>query len=259
MARSVINLHSARFVHKNIRPETVLVTAFGTSYLVGFESFRSASTMTVLVGDAKWEQNLYRHPLRQGEAPEDAYIMQHDVYSLGVCLLEIGMWNSFVKYQEETPYPAVLELVSKDFTRGGKQQAFATKERLLSLAMDRLPSCMGEKYLEVVTSCLTCLDKGSSFGTADIFQDKEGIDVGVRYIETTHVQYLHRAALRTSATEQSPPPANLSNTGLWTSQPRAVSLVQLNCKTLMESARLPTASSSSSQSAKPPPTSQQLR
>ena len=27
--------------------------------------------------------------------------MQHDIYSLGVCLLEIGLWRSFVYYEGE--------------------------------------------------------------------------------------------------------------------------------------------------------------
>ena len=27
--------------------------------------------------------------------------MQHDIYSLGVCLLEIGLWESFVEYSQE--------------------------------------------------------------------------------------------------------------------------------------------------------------
>lgn len=33
-----------------------------------------------------------------GEFPAEAYKMQHDIYSLGVCLLEIGLWEPLVKY-----------------------------------------------------------------------------------------------------------------------------------------------------------------
>ncbi len=40
------------------------------------------------------------------------YQMQHDIYSLGVVLLEIGLWTSFVTYAEdledEIPDPAPL-------------------------------------------------------------------------------------------------------------------------------------------------------
>nr|POF22314.1 hypothetical protein CFP56_36399 [Quercus suber] len=175
---------SAQFVHKSIRPETVLVTPFGDSYLVGFESFRAAETMTTLAGNSNWEENLYRHPMRQGKAPEHAYIMQHDVYSLGICLLEIGMWKTFVTYQGDTAQPGIFGLASTQPGRNAKQQAFATKERFTKLAMEKLPSCMGEKYLGVVISCLTCLDQDGRFGPADSFDDEQGIDVGFRYIET---------------------------------------------------------------------------
>lgn len=105
MARSVIFLHSAQIVHKNIRPETVIIikesssNVAGTPYLIGFDQFRFADSHTYMVGDSHWERNLYRHPKRQGEYPEEEYQMQHDIYSLGVCLLEIGLWQSFVYYE----------------------------------------------------------------------------------------------------------------------------------------------------------------
>ncbi|CAG8970828.1 hypothetical protein HYALB_00001616 [Hymenoscyphus albidus] len=50
------------------------------------------------LGDETIERNLYRHPSRQGAIPADEFIMQHDIYNLGVCLLEIGLWESFVTY-----------------------------------------------------------------------------------------------------------------------------------------------------------------
>ena len=112
IARSVIFLHSAAFVHKNIQPETVLVTASRASYLVGFERFRAAETQTYRQVEALWQKNIYRHPMRQGEAPEEAYTMQHDVYSLGVCLLEIGLWTSFVKYNADIAVPGIAEITA---------------------------------------------------------------------------------------------------------------------------------------------------
>lgn len=50
-----------------------------------------------LYGDLEWERNLYRHPVRQGLWSEEAFIMQHDIYSLGVCLIEIALWQSFIQ------------------------------------------------------------------------------------------------------------------------------------------------------------------
>lgn len=97
-------------MHKNIRPESILIQIFNdagagsdpsrscSTFLVGFENFRSADGGTDLIGDDEWARDLYRHPSRQGENLTEPYKMQHDIYSLGVCLLEIGIWESFVKY-----------------------------------------------------------------------------------------------------------------------------------------------------------------
>jgi serine/threonine protein kinase len=104
LARSVSFLHSAQVVHKNIAPETVVLladssTGLETPFLVGFEKFRRAGGRSNMSGDTLWEKNLYRHPKRQGEYPEEEYKMQHDIYSLGVCLLEIGLGTSFVRFE----------------------------------------------------------------------------------------------------------------------------------------------------------------
>ena len=101
LANSVMFVHNAQFVHKNISPETVLLlknnsSSLGMPFLVGFEKFRLADGRTYHIGDSLWQQNLYRHPTRQGLRPIEDYRMQHDIYSLGVCLLEIGMWSSLV-------------------------------------------------------------------------------------------------------------------------------------------------------------------
>jgi serine/threonine protein kinase len=104
LARSVSFLHSSYVVHKNISPETILLledsqTGLDAPFLVGFEKFRRAQGRTYMSGDIYWEKNLYRHPKRQGEHPEEQYKMQHDIYSLGVCLLEIGLGASFVRFE----------------------------------------------------------------------------------------------------------------------------------------------------------------
>lgn len=76
LARSVVFVHTAGFVHKNIRPETILVFAdgsnpIGPSFLSGFERVRRSGAPTEQSGDLEWETNLYRHPARQGLWPEE--------------------------------------------------------------------------------------------------------------------------------------------------------------------------------------------
>jgi hypothetical protein len=78
------------------------------SSLVGFGNFRDAEGGTLRSGDTLWEKNIYRHPRRQGQKPQDDYIMQHDIYSLGVCLLELGLWESLLFRKERAWFPHPL-------------------------------------------------------------------------------------------------------------------------------------------------------
>lgn len=108
LARSLIFLHESHFVHKNIRPETIVLLAddnstkdrLGKPSPIGFEELRSEDSYTSLGGDDVAERNLYRHPHRQGLVAQESYNVCHDIYSLGVCLLEIGLWTSFVCHSD---------------------------------------------------------------------------------------------------------------------------------------------------------------
>lgn len=190
LAKAVHSVHLFGFVHKNIRPETILLlgsdeSSIGSAFLVGFDSFRMASGRTLRKGEASWERCLYQHPDRIGAISKD-YIMQHDIYSLGVCLLELGLWESFVSYDELTlasngngnaPAPARAPILG---TGGG----LYFQEHLLFLAQGELRKRMGTRYSDVVVTCLTCLDaKNVDFGEKGDFEDADGIEVGVRYIE----------------------------------------------------------------------------
>lgn len=195
LARAILFLHASSFVHKSIRPENVLVfgsgkAKLGKPYLVGFEKFRLSTTATQRFGDDLWEKNLYRHPVRQGVRPQEDFIMQHDVYSLGVVLLEIGLNMSFVTWPQgsgERPVPnqhlEIADLISK---RAHFGKATAIKDRFVAMAETTLPNKFGQKYSEVVLSCLTCLDKNNNrFGDAGEVeeQSEDGVSVGVRYID----------------------------------------------------------------------------
>ncbi|KAF4540152.1 Het-s domain protein [Lasiodiplodia theobromae] len=48
--------------------------------------------MTKYDFDNDLERNLYRHPDRQGR-PKTSFSKLHDIYALGVVLLEIGLWE----------------------------------------------------------------------------------------------------------------------------------------------------------------------
>lgn len=192
LAKSISYVHTLGFVHKNIRPETVLGFPsrefdFGLFFLVGFEKIRLADGRTGKSGDSNWEKNLYRHPHRQGLSPEEVYNMQHDIYSLGVCLLEIGLWDSFLSYDKNdddatTPVPATALGVTSESPEF-KRPALM-KEHLVSLAKRKLAKRMGERYEKIVVNCLTCLDEDNpDFGNPSEFEDPDGVLIGVKYIE----------------------------------------------------------------------------
>jgi hypothetical protein len=189
LAQSVSYMHAFGFVHKNIRPENILMlktleAPIGRAYLVGFDNFRAAEGQTSRLGDSLWERNVYRHPRRQGDQPEEDYIMQHDIYSLGVCLLELGMWQSFVDYGSTEPGPCPSATLRLSPENPELHNADLLKNHLLTLARSVLPRRIGTKYSKVVETCLTCLDpENVDFGDEREFQDADGILVGVRYVE----------------------------------------------------------------------------
>ncbi|ETS76169.1 hypothetical protein PFICI_11556 [Pestalotiopsis fici W106-1] len=189
MATAISYVHTFGFVHKNMRPETLISyvepqkSSSPNVYLLGFEDFRKEEGKTYRIGDDYWEKNLYRHPSRQGPTPDSEYIMQHDIYSLGVCLLEVGLWSSFVLYDAEaekvTP-ASVLGLSQHD----GEMSQMDFTNTLLDLSRGELPRCMGRKYASIVETCLTCLNPDNiDFGDERDFMDDDGVLVGVRYIE----------------------------------------------------------------------------
>lgn len=200
LARAVMFVHNLEFVHKNIRPETIIVlkdqsAPFYRPFLLGFEEFRTVDRPTTSRGTLPWEKNLYRHPSRQGINLVNKTHMQHDMYSLGVCMLEVGLWSSFVIPGERGSFDPVDSLTgctpSKDLTieeflqwSDQRKKAWKIKDNLVAIAESRLPVNMGDIYTEVVLTCLNAWqDENNLFGDKKLFLDSDGILVGVRYSE----------------------------------------------------------------------------
>ena len=214
LTSSVLFVHTVQFVHKNIRPETIIIfenedSKIGAQFLAGFEQFRIGDGVSYRSGDEKWEHNLCtyifvllnpltrldRHPHRQGLHPEMDYEMQHDIYSLGVVLLEIGLWNSFVVYdsdgQPPSPEPNSILGAKSESPRNPIGGPDHVKSKLETLAKSELPGRMGKRYTEIVLLCLRCLDPGTGtdgdgrgFGVdVPMWTDEDGVVIGVRYIE----------------------------------------------------------------------------
>ena len=91
---------SANWVHQGISSHNIYFfkptnsTSFDYSnpYLCGFEFSRPSDGISLSVCVEDFEQNVYRHPDRQG-APSKYHTKQHDMYSFGIFMFEVGVWN----------------------------------------------------------------------------------------------------------------------------------------------------------------------
>jgi hypothetical protein len=204
LARQLANatnyVHMFGFVHKGIRPENAFylddnASRLGPCYLTGFEHTRLADGRTNRAGEADLWKDIYKHPSRQGLYPYEDYCMQHDIYSLGVCLLEIGLWTSFITYDISSMPKLNTKVLNIDEAQGSLSGQ-ALKSGLLKLARAELPSSMGSVYAEIVSNCLTCLDEeNDDFGDKSEFEDEDGILIGLRYIEKVRRVHISRDPL----------------------------------------------------------------
>ena len=140
-------LHSFGYVHQTIRTSNILIGSSENvdrveGYLSGFERSRpnaGASNQRRL--DADWRNNIYRSPDRVANTDEETikrHTMSHDIYSLGVVLLELGLFQPLTS----------MESKFKNKT------AETARDNLEELAKEELPSRMGDTYAKVALYCL---------------------------------------------------------------------------------------------------------
>lgn len=210
LAEAVLQTHKLGLVHKHIRPENVLLFSmphdtiadepFPTTFLSGWQYARNVDGgVTRLVGESLWQRAIYQHPERQSEHVEDEYCMGHDIYSLGVCMLEILTWDPLVVTTGEDDlqetlicqsYRAIFDPCERS---QGAQEESTDVERLVQdpetvqrtlLRMTKMliPASAGARMRDLVSQCLTCLD-----GEARPFkvsQEREDKDVAVGFVDT---------------------------------------------------------------------------
>ena len=106
-AKAVFHIHQLGIVHKSIRSRAILVANWNPAvrqplslYLLDWTCMRrTIDSTSVTGGDLSWHRMIYQHPDRQGSPghyPEKEYEPQHDIYSLGIVLLEILLWTPFI-------------------------------------------------------------------------------------------------------------------------------------------------------------------
>jgi hypothetical protein len=157
LAATIDSLHSVCWVHRNIRSENILLFYTKSSmnsaaeesadsrllppkwFLYGFEYARNIDAETSSKSDTDPARNIYRHPRRWG-VPTVTFGPIHDIYALGVVLLELGMWRratSIVKSQGTRPL-----------------DPFRVRADLVERASKNLGYTAGAAYRDAVLRCL---------------------------------------------------------------------------------------------------------
>jgi hypothetical protein len=117
IATAVENLHRVEWIHKGIRSDNICFfhpadedqdgPNLSSPWLFGFEYARAMASGTKLEEDHSELRNLYRHPQRWSK-PQERFTRAHDLYSLGVVLLEVADWSevsSIVKSAKDRVNP----------------------------------------------------------------------------------------------------------------------------------------------------------
>ncbi|KAF3023567.1 hypothetical protein E8E14_010986 [Neopestalotiopsis sp. 37M] len=147
LAGAIQKWHSVGWVHQGISSHNIIFfdrddkgdPDYRNPFLLGFELARPDSDPSIgrSVDDIAF--NVYRHPKRQGTARR-GHRKIHDLYSLGVVLLEIGLWQT------------AIDMLDRN-TRS-KMSAEDVQTTLQYASSDRLPHYFGSSYASAVSTCL---------------------------------------------------------------------------------------------------------
>ena len=122
------------------------------NYLFGYQrSSKSQDEYETLLECKSYPQkrHLYFPPSFDSYGPSDRHGATDDLYALGVTLLEIGLWQSFLKRQDET-YVVDEDIFSAE-DRATPQNMHA---KFMQLAEKRLPCTVGFEYSQIVIDFL---------------------------------------------------------------------------------------------------------
>ncbi|KAI1392942.1 uncharacterized protein F4822DRAFT_146740 [Hypoxylon trugodes] len=161
LAEAVFFLHTAGFCHKNITSHSVVIlrqfesksgakcppATIDEAYLMGFDLIRGVDAKTYKDGthnlyksglpENVWNFDIFQHPARLQGYNSPRYTKAHDVYSLGVVLLELGFWQ---------PLSSVVNRIDRT-------NPYSWTQELLRIAPNTR-RVMGGRYHRIIEWCL---------------------------------------------------------------------------------------------------------
>ena len=170
ISKALLNWHMAGWHHQEISSRNILFFStptspepdFTTPYLCGFDFSRASGYISTLRDAEDMGFSVYRHPERQFDTTA-AHRLRHDIYSFGVVLLDLGLWDD-----PDESWKSTLRVMPVD-----RDQAGDVYKRLRSFT-GRLSFYIGSCYAEAVQNCLDdrCFDAASDRETTEIFINK---------------------------------------------------------------------------------------
>ncbi|KAL8834146.1 MAG: hypothetical protein Q9170_003893 [Blastenia crenularia] len=154
IAQCLLYLHAVNWLHKALRSSNILFFPSPNAeldvrspYVTGYDNsrrsrFDEATTQVSRIGLLE----LYRHPDTQRDGPMLSYRKTFDIYSLGLVLVEIALWEPMVSIM------GIQDTMDRSCkaTLGVRERWLASEPRLLDL----LRAEAGEKYAGAVQTCL---------------------------------------------------------------------------------------------------------
>lgn len=170
-ANCILYLHSVNWLHKSLRSENIVCfvnqhspLVLTAPYLLGFEysrPARSGERTDPTPPVPAWE--IYCHPDIQQDRPYPPYYRKtFDIYSLGLVLIEIALWE---------PIEIVMKVT--DLTNS-PEDAWAIQKRLLaadSPVMKNVRSRVGNKFHDAI---MTCIKGRDAFGISSDDREVDG-------------------------------------------------------------------------------------
>ena len=181
LSRAMSALHAVGWVHKSFCSENIVFicrsedTSSGkldaeeaeskifpvdldNPRLFGFESARPTNAISSQTREFRLSRLLYTHPERWGR-PSVIFGALHDIYALGVMLLEVGCWKQASR----------MDRRGRGFS--DRQNENEVRDELLAVAKEQLPHLAGESYSQAV---ITCLDGSLADG---LKEGSEGLEL----------------------------------------------------------------------------------